>query len=154
MMSKSSFDAEAVRALADILVQAGLTEVEVEADGVRIRVVKTPAPVMQTAQVSYAVPAAGTAPAAAAAVLAERDDADHPGAVASPMVGIVYLTPEPGAAPYVSVGQTVAIGQTLCVIEAMKTYNQIKATQAGTVLRVLVASTEPVEYGQPLMIVA
>jgi acetyl-CoA carboxylase biotin carboxyl carrier protein len=85
--------------------------------------------------------------------LAEPDYAHHPGAVLSPMVGIIYLTPEPGAPPFVTVGATVAAGQTLLLIEAMKTFNQIKATKAGTVTRILVASSTPVEYGQPLLIV-
>ncbi len=146
------FDAEAVRALAAILVEAGLTEVEVVSGNSSVRLVKTPAAVM-------AAVAPGHAPApppatTVAAVAAEPDDADHPGVIPSPMVGIVYLTPEPGAEPFVTVGQLVAAGQTVCVIEAMKTFNQVKATQAGTVLRILVASSDPVEYGQPLLIVA
>jgi acetyl-CoA carboxylase biotin carboxyl carrier protein len=81
------------------------------------------------------------------------DDAAHPGAVLSPMVGIVYLSPEPGAAPFVSIGQSVPAGQTLLLIEAMKTFNQIKAPKAGTVARILVSSGTPVEYGEVLAIV-
>lgn len=153
-MMPKIFDAEAVRVLAGILVEAGLTEVEVDVGDVRIRLVKAPAPVM--AAVAGYVPAA---PTAAVSVIvaepdhAEPDDAQHPGVIASPMVGIVYLMPEPGAEPFVTVGQQVAAGQTVCVIEAMKTFNQVKAAQAGTVLRILVASSDPVEYGQPLLIV-
>jgi len=153
-MMPKIFDAEAVRVLAGILVEAGLTEVEVDVGDVRIRLVKAPAPVM--AAVAGYAPAA---PTAAVSVIvtepdhAEPDDAQHPGVIASPMVGIVYLMPEPGAEPFVTVGQQVAAGQTVCVIEAMKTFNQVKAAQAGTVLRILVASGDPVEYGQPLLIV-
>ncbi|MDA8253684.1 MAG: acetyl-CoA carboxylase biotin carboxyl carrier protein, partial [Rhodospirillales bacterium] len=80
------------------------------------------------------------------------DLARHPGAVLSPMVGIAYLAPEPGATPFVTLGQSVAAGQTLLLIEAMKTFNQIKAPKAGTVARILVASGAPVEYGEPLLI--
>ncbi len=161
MMAKT-FDDEAVRALADILVQAGLTEIEVERNDVRIRLVKAPATVAQMgAQMGYAaapVLAPGLAPATTTTTttvtVIEPDDADHPGVVTSPMVGIVYLAPEPGSPNYVANGQPVIAGQTVCMIEAMKTYNQIKAAHGGTVLRVLVANGEPVEYGQPLLIVA
>jgi acetyl-CoA carboxylase biotin carboxyl carrier protein len=83
---------------------------------------------------------------------AENEAAAHPGAVISPMVGVAYLSPEPGSPPFVTVGQTVAAGQTLLLIEAMKTFNQIKAPKAGTVARVLVANSAPVEYGEVLMI--
>lgn len=148
-----TFDDEAVRALAEILVQAGLTEIEVERNDIRIRLVKAPATV---AQLGYAaapalMPAATTT---TTVTVTEPDDADHPGVVTSPMVGIVYLAPEPGSPNYVANGQPVVAGQTVCMIEAMKTYNQVKATNGGTVLRVLVANGEPVEYGQPLLIVA
>jgi acetyl-CoA carboxylase biotin carboxyl carrier protein len=95
-----------------------------------------------------AAPVAAAAPAAAPA-----DDAKHAGAVLSPMVGVAYLASEPGAAPFITVGQTVAVGQTLLLIEAMKTYNQIRAQKAGTVMRILVETGQPVEYGQPLLIV-
>jgi acetyl-CoA carboxylase biotin carboxyl carrier protein len=82
----------------------------------------------------------------------EEDLGKHPGAVLSPMVGIVYLSPEPGSPPFVAVGQTVTTGQTLLLIEAMKTFNQIKAPKSGTVARILVASGTPVEYGEPLVL--
>ena len=86
--------------------------------------------------------------------LRTRDpDAAHPGAITSPMVGVVYLAPEPGAPPFVTVGQQVAAGQTVLLIEAMKTFNQIKAPKAGTVTRILVQNGAPVEYGEVLMIV-
>ncbi len=92
------------------------------------------------------------APATASPVVAEPDEAGHPGAVVSPMVGVAYLSPEPGAPPYVTVGQSVAAGQTLLLIEAMKTFNQIRAPKAGTVARILIANSTPVEYGEVLLI--
>ena len=98
-------------------------------------------------------PAAAAAPAAVAPVAAEASHADHPGAVTSPMVGVAYLSPEPGAAQFVTLGAKVAQGQTLLLIEAMKTFNQIKATRAGTGTRILVEGGMPVEYGEPLFII-
>ena len=150
-MKSLPFDAAAVRALAGILTDTGLTEIEIEGKEGRIRVVRAPAPVVATAAVAAPIPAEPAPVAEAAAP--EPDDAHHPGAVLSPMVGIVYLTPEPGAPPFVTVGAQVTAGQTLLLIEAMKTFNQIKATKTGTVTRILVAASAPVEYGQPLMIV-
>jgi acetyl-CoA carboxylase biotin carboxyl carrier protein len=98
--------------------------------------------------------AAGSAAASAASSAgAETVDPKHPGLIASPMVGVVYLSPEPGAAPFVTVGTQVAQGQTLLLIEAMKTFNQVRAPRAGTVSRILVEAGMPVEYGEPLMIV-
>ena len=152
-MSSQLFDAKAVRALADILVATDLTEIEVEHKDGRIRVVRTPAvqhvvqPIAHPAAAPVAAPAPGQAITAAPA-----EEATHPGIVPSPMVGVAYLAPEPGAAPYVTLGQTVSAGQTLLLIEAMKTYNQIKAPKSGTVIRILVTPGQPVEFGQPLMI--
>ncbi|MBO0712491.1 MAG: acetyl-CoA carboxylase biotin carboxyl carrier protein, partial [Acetobacteraceae bacterium] len=100
---------------------------------------------------AYAVPAPAAAPAAVPGP-ATHDASHHPGAVLSPMVGVAYLSPEPDSPPYVSVGQTVAEGQTLLLIEAMKTFNQIKAPKSGTVAQILVATGGPVEYGEVLMI--
>ncbi len=152
-MSSVPFDAEAVRALAAILKDSGLTEIEIEGKDLRIRVARSPAPVMASVA---APPPAASPPAALPAPMVEAvaapDDANHPGAVLSPMVGIAYLSPEPGAAAFVAPGQTVVVGQTLLLIEAMKTFNQIKATKAGTILRVLITAGSPVEYGQPLLI--
>jgi acetyl-CoA carboxylase biotin carboxyl carrier protein len=108
-------------------------------------------PVAAAPAPSAAAPAAAAAPAPAAP--AAEIDADHPGAVNSPMVGVAYLSSEPTAAPFVTLGSKVAQGQTLLLIEAMKTYNQIKAPRAGTVTRILVESGTPVEFGEPLMIV-
>jgi acetyl-CoA carboxylase biotin carboxyl carrier protein len=147
------FDAQAIRTLASILADTGLTEIEISEGDSRIRVARTPAPVVQAA--AYAPPplAAAAAPAASAAPPTADDDAAHPGAVLSPMVGVAYLSADPGAAPYVTAGQSVSAGQTLLLIEAMKTFNQIKAPRAGTVARILVASGTPVEYGEPLMVI-
>ncbi len=152
-----SFDPKTVRALAEILSDTGLTEIEIETKDGRIRVARTPAPVTQHVSAAMHAPApmqAAPAPVAAAApAAAPADDAKHAGAVLSPMVGVAYLASEPGAAPFITVGQTVAVGQTLLLIEAMKTYNQIRAQKAGTVMRILVETGQPVEYGQPLLIV-
>jgi len=152
-MKSLPFDAAAVRALAGILEDTGLTEIEIEGKEGRIRVARAPAPVVATAAVAVPAEAPPVASTAATPPAPEPDDAHHPGAVLSPMVGIIYLTPEPGAPPFVTIGAAVAAGQTLLLIEAMKTFNQIKATKEGTVSRILVASGTPVEYGQPLMIV-
>jgi len=154
-MSHNSFDPKTVRALAEILAETGLTEIEVETKEGRIRLARTPAVVMTPMQAPVGAPVAAPAAVAAAAIApaAVADDAKNPGAVLSPMVGVAYLSAEPGSAPYVTVGQTVAVGQTLLLIEAMKTYNQIRAQKAGTVMRVLVETGQPVEYGQPLLVV-
>ena len=152
-MSAQPFDAAAVRALADILVDTGLTEIEVEHKDGRIRVARAHAPsaVVHNVAAAPAAPAAAV-PVPAAPVASPVEDANHPGAVTSPMVGVAYLAPEPGATPYVTLGQTVVAGQTLLLIEAMKTYNQIKAPKAGIVSRILVMGGQPVEFGQPLLI--
>ena len=153
-MASLPFNDEAVRALAGILNETGLTEIEIEGKEGRIRVVRAGTVVSAAVAAPAVVHAAPVAaPVAAAPAAAVEDDAHHPGAIASPMVGIAYLAPEPGAAPFVSLGQTVAAGATLMLIEAMKTFNQIKAPSAGTVTRVLVASGAPVEFGQPLIVI-
>ena len=156
-MTAERFDPETVRQLAVILTDTGLTELEVETKEGRVRVVRAHPPAAP-AQVHASVPVAAplhvpAAAAPAAPPATALDDAHHPGAVLSPMVGVAYLSPEPGAPPFVSVGQLVTTGQTVMLIEAMKTFNQIKAPKAGTVIRVLVPSGSPVEYGQPLMII-
>ena len=114
-----------------------------------MRIARTPATIAQPVA-TPAMPQLPAAPIPAAAPA--TDDAKHPGAVLSPMVGVAYLSPEPGTAAFVTIGQTVAAGQTLLLIEAMKTYNQIRAQKAGTVQRILVEPGQPVEYGQPLLI--
>lgn len=149
-MSAQPFDAAAVRALADILVDTGLTEIEVEHKDGRIRVARAHAPT--AVMHSVAAPMAAAPMAGPTVISAPVEDASHPGAIASPMVGVAYLAPEPGATPYVTLGQNVVAGQTVLLIEAMKTYNQIKAPKAGVVSRILVASGQPVEFGQPLLI--
>ncbi len=146
-MSRVPMDPDAIRALAAILTETGLTEIEIAEKDSRIRVVRAPAVIESVAR-PPASPAAAPPPPPPPVVEA----AAHPGAVLSPMVGIAYLAPEPGAAAFVTAGQSVAAGQTLLLIEAMKTFNQIKAPKAGTVGRILVASGSPVEYGEVLMI--
>jgi acetyl-CoA carboxylase biotin carboxyl carrier protein len=145
-MTRIPFDPDAIRALAAVLNETGLTEIEIADKDSRVRVVRAAAPAV--AATAQAAPSAATiAPAAPAS-----DETSHPGAILSPMVGVAYLAPEPGAPPFVTVGQSVAAGQTLLLIEAMKTFNQIRAPKAGTVARVLVANSTPVEYGEVLLI--
>ena len=147
-MTTLPFSVDAIRELAAILTETGLTEIELAEGERRIRVARSPAPATLAVPAAAAVPAAESAPAVAAIA-----DAEHPGAVVSPMVGVAYLSPEPGAAPFVSLGAAVSEGQTVLLIEAMKTFNQIKAPRSGTVSRILVASGSPVEYGEALMII-
>jgi acetyl-CoA carboxylase biotin carboxyl carrier protein len=149
-MTRLPLDPDAIRALAAILIETGLTEIEIAEKDARIRVVRAAAPALVEAPVARPV---ATAPPAAAPAAAGEPEAPHPGTITSPMVGVAYLSPEPGAAPFVTVGQAVTAGQTLLLIEAMKTFNQIKAPKAGTVSRILVAAGSPVEFGEPLMIV-
>jgi len=145
------FDPVAVRALAMILADTGLTEIEIEGKEGRIRVVRAaPTMVAAPAAAQVVVPVAPAAAVVAAA--APEEPGKHPGAVLSPMVGVAYLAPEPGAAPFIAVGQAVVAGQTLLLIEAMKTFNQIKAPRAGTITRILVTPGSPVEYDEPLLI--
>jgi len=149
-MTRTPFDAEAIRALAAILAETGLTEIEIGEKDSRIRVARAPAPILYPGPASTdTAPKPAALPAPAAMIM---DLTNHPGAVLSPMVGVAYLSPEPGSPAYVTVGQSVTAGQTLLLIEAMKTFNQIKAPKSGTVAQVLVASGGPVEYGEVLMI--
>jgi len=147
-------DARLVRRLADILTETGLSEIEVEHSGLKIRVAKT----LTAAPVHYAAaPAPAPAPLAAAAPPAHSPAAapEHrPGdLVKSPMVGSVYLQPQPGADPFVKVGDTVQAGQTLMIVEAMKTMNPIPATKTGKLVEILVADGQPVEFGEPLAVI-
>jgi len=151
-MTKSSIDSEAVRSLAALLDDTNLTEIEYESSGLRIRVARTAAAVAY-APAAAPVAAAAAGPAVAAAAAGE-DLANHPGAVKSPMVGVTYLSPEPGAARFVNLGDTVAEGQTLLLIEAMKTFNPIRAPKAGKLQQILVTDGQPVEFGEPLLIIA
>ena len=145
-MTRIPFDPDAIRALAAVLSETGLTEIEIAEKDSRIRIVRAAAPSV-VAAAPLVAPAAVAAPATVA-----PDEASHPGAVLSPMVGVAYHSPEPGAPPFVTVGQSVEAGQTLLLIEAMKTFNQIRAPKAGTVARILVANSTPVEYGEVLLI--
>ena len=146
------FDAEAIRVLAGILTETGLTEIEISDKDYRLRVAKMPATVMASMGGAQPMMAPAAAPVALPEV-AVVSDAAHPGAVNSPMVGVAYLSAEPGTPPYVTVGQSVIAGQTLLLIEAMKTFNQIKAPRAGTVTRIVVQAGAPVEFGEPLLII-
>jgi acetyl-CoA carboxylase biotin carboxyl carrier protein len=150
-MAKFEMDTEFIRKLAKLLEETNLGEIEMADGDRRIRVARpavaaaipAPPPVVAmplTAAPSAAAPAAG-------------DASKHPGAVKSPMVGTAYLSPEPGKPVFVNIGDKVAAGQTLLIIEAMKTFNPIKAPKAGTVAKVLIDNAQPVEFGQPLMIV-
>lgn len=155
MTSKPLIDSAAVRDLATLLDETGLTEIEYETENVRIRVGRAAAPQMAYAPAPAAyAPAAGAAPAAAPAAAASVEDvAKHPGAVTSPMVGVLYTSSEPGAPEFVSEGATVAAGQTLFLIEAMKTFNPVRAPKGGTVSRILVDNAQAVEFGEPLCVI-
>jgi acetyl-CoA carboxylase biotin carboxyl carrier protein len=147
-----SFDPEALRQLAELIEKTGLTEIELAEGDRKLRLVRTPAAV--TMPVMAAAPAPAAAPVAMTiAPEPKADPASHPGLVKSPMVGVAYLSAEPGAAPYVSVGTQVEAGATLLLIEAMKTFNQIKAPRAGKVTQIFVAAGAPVEYDEPLLII-
>ncbi|PPQ27043.1 acetyl-CoA carboxylase biotin carboxyl carrier protein [Rhodopila globiformis] len=150
-MTRIPIDPDAIRALAMVLAETGLSEIEIADKDSRIRVVRNVAP---TTVLTSVAPAAAAAPLQAAAPQAPvvQDLSNHPGAVTSPMVGVAYLSPEPGAPPFVTAGQQVTAGQTLLLIEAMKTFNQIKAPKSGTVSSILVQHSAPVEYGEVLMI--
>jgi acetyl-CoA carboxylase biotin carboxyl carrier protein len=150
-MTRVPFDAEAIRTLAAILTETGLTEIEIAEKDSRIRVARALAPMAYaTAPVDMAALPVAAGPVQT--VPAIVDVSQHPGAVLSPMVGIAYLSPEPGTPPYVTIGQSVEAGQTLMLIEAMKTFNQIKAPKSGVVAQILVVSGGPVEYGEVLMV--
>ncbi len=149
MRKEKEIDEGLVRQMAQLLDETGLTEIEYSAKDWRLRVVRQPAPVTMTAPAA----AAPMVPAPAAAPVAEVRRADHPGALKSPMVGTVYLAPEPGAAQFVKPGDTVREGQTLMIIEAMKVMNPIPAPRSGTIAEIAVANGEPVEYGQLLAVV-
>jgi acetyl-CoA carboxylase biotin carboxyl carrier protein len=144
-----SDDSALIRELALLLDETSLTEIEIERAGLRVRVARN-------VTVSASMPA-GFQPAlvagAAAVPAAGADLAKHPGVVPSPMVGTAYWSPEPGAKPFIEVGSKVSAGQTLLIIEAMKTMNQIPSPRAGTVTQILVEDGQPVEFGEPLVII-
>jgi acetyl-CoA carboxylase biotin carboxyl carrier protein len=149
----SAIDPDLVRELAAILDDTGLSEIEVEHGELRLRIARTlTAAAAPTVHYAPAAAPMVAAPAPAAAAAPAADAAAHPGAVPSPMVGTAYLSPEPGAAAFIKVGDTVTAGQTMLVVEAMKTFNPIPAPRAGKVVAILVTDAQPVEYGEPLVI--
>ena len=151
MAEKFPIDGDAIRQLAKILVDTKLTEIEYEDDGRRIRVSRGGG--IQTATVVAPASVAPTAVEPVTPPPAVVVPSDHPGTVKSPMVGTAYMSSEPGAAAFVKVGDTVSVGQTLMIIEAMKVMNPIKSPSAGKVLKIFTQDASPVEYGEPLMIV-
>jgi acetyl-CoA carboxylase biotin carboxyl carrier protein len=159
MTKKTSHESDVsfIQALAELLRENDLTELQVkrnygENDSLNVRLSRQTQVVMQAATVAAAPAAAPMGAAAPVAVSADADPASHPGAVTSPMVGTVYMAGEPGAGAFVSIGTVVKEGDTLLIIEAMKTMNHIPAPRAGTVKRILVEDGGPVEYGAPLVI--
>ena len=144
---------EWIRALADVLTETGLTEIEIEKDEISLRVARG-GTVVQAAAAAAPVPAQSAPAADSASQSDPAPAADHPGAVKSPMVGTAYMSPAPGADAFVKVGDSVREGQTLMMVEAMKTMNEIKAPRAGTVKEILAKDAEPVEFGEALMILA
>ena len=148
-----SDDSALIRELALLLDETSLTEIEIERAGLRVRVARNisiAASMPANFQQALAAPAAPIASVTPAAI---ADLAKHPGVVPSPMVGTAYSSPEPGAKPFIEVGTKVSVGQTLLIIEAMKTMNQIPATRAGTVTKILIEDGQPVEFGEPLIII-
>lgn len=145
-------DLKLVRQLAELLDETALSEIEVEDGGRKIRVARTMTGTVMAAPVP-AAPAAAPAPAPAPASLPAAPAGDHPGTVRSPMVGTAYLTPEPDAAPFITVGSTVKEGDTILIIEAMKVMNPIVAPRGGKVTQILVGSGQPVEFDQPLVVI-
>jgi acetyl-CoA carboxylase biotin carboxyl carrier protein len=148
----TSSDSALIRELALLLDETSLTEIEIERAGLRLRVARTVS-IAASMPANFQPAAAVAAPAAAAGPAVVADVAKHPGAVPSPMVGTAYLASEPGAKPFIEIGSKVAVGQTLLIIEAMKTMNQIPSTRAGTVTQILVEDGQPVEFGEPLVII-
>ena len=145
--SSAVIDEEVVRSLARLLDETRLTEIEIEQRGWRVRVARQ-------AAVTYAPPAPdATRPIPVAMPAGALDPSQHPGVVASPMVGTAYRAPEPGAKPFCDVGSVVKAGDALLIIEAMKTLNQIPAPKDGTVVQILFEDAQPVEFGEPLMII-
>ena len=147
---KPELDRELIHELAKLIDETGLTEIEIERGGVRVRVARG----RETSHVIAARASAQPSPVSAASPAAAAPDlVNHPGLVTSPMVGTAYLGPEPGAMPFVDIGSKVVAGDTLLIVEAMKTMNQIPAPRSGTVTVILVGDAQPVEFGEPLMII-
>jgi acetyl-CoA carboxylase biotin carboxyl carrier protein len=148
----SADDSALIRELALLLDETSLTEIEIERSGLRVRVARN---ISIAAGIPAGLTPAASAPVAmvSAAAAAGTDLSKHPGVVPSPMVGTAYWAPEPGAKPFIEVGTRVSAGQTLLIIEAMKTMNQIPSPRAGTVTQILVEDGQPVEFGEPLVII-
>jgi acetyl-CoA carboxylase biotin carboxyl carrier protein len=146
----TSSDSALIRELALLLDETSLTEIEIERAGLRLRVARNVS-IAASMPAGFQPAASATAPAATPAAVA--DVAKHPGAVPSPMVGTAYWSSEPGAKPFIEIGTKVSVGQTLLIIEAMKTMNQIPSPRAGTVTQILVEDGQPVEFGEPLVII-
>ena len=144
----SGSEQQLIRELAELLNETGLSEIEIEKSGLKIRVARTLA-----IQHAVAAPAAAAPAGGAPGKAASADPAKHPGAVKSPMVGTAYRSPEPSAPPFIEVGSRVVQGETLLIIEAMKTMNQIPAPHAGKVTQILIENGQPVEFGEPLCII-
>ena len=144
-------DRELILELTKLLDEAGLTEIELEKDGQRVRVARNAIAVTAAPVTRVAAPAAQ--PPAPASLEAPLDPSKHPGVVISPMVGTAYIAAEPGAKPFIDIGSQVKTGDTLLIIEAMKTMNQIPATRSGTVVQILFEDGQPVEFGEPLVII-
>ena len=160
--ASSTADQDLIEAIAKLLNEQNLAEIEIEREDLRVRVTRSYASsAVQQVQVPAYAPAPAPAPAsivpagaaAAAATPAVEDLSSNPGTLTSPMVGTAYLSPEPGKPTFVSVGTRVSEGQTILIVEAMKTMNQIPAHRSGTVTRILVEDATPVEYGQPLVVI-
>ena len=155
MGNKKNFDKDMIRDLAELLAEVDLTEIEVEQEDLRIRVSRN-ATQSSTAVVNVPAapaPQAAPAPVAAPAPAAESESTTPANAITSPMVGTVYLSPEPGAAAFIKVGDSVSKGQTLLIVEAMKTMNPISAPEAGTIKEILVENEQPVEFGEGLVVI-
>jgi acetyl-CoA carboxylase biotin carboxyl carrier protein len=150
--AESAIDTRLVRKLAGILTATGLTEIVVEKGGLRIKVARQGAPMAAPVAMAAHAPAPAAAAPAAAAPAAPAVAAVNGDAVKSPMVGTIYLAAQPGAEPFIKVGDKVNAGQTLMIVEAMKTMNPIPSPKAGTVAQILVTDGQPVEYGEPLVV--
>jgi acetyl-CoA carboxylase biotin carboxyl carrier protein len=148
-----SDDSALIRELALLLDETSLTEIEIERAGLRVRVARNISIAASMPANFQPTPSASAGPIASVTPAAIADLAKHPGAVPSPMVGTTYSSPEPGAKPFIEVGTKVSVGQTLLIIEAMKTMNQIPSPRAGTVTQILVEDGQPVEFGEPLVII-
>ena len=149
-MAKPKVDTALIEALAELLQRTGLTEIELAEGDSRIRVARQPQPVVASVPAGAPAPAGPVASDGGGARTAAEE---HPGALRAPMVGTVYLTPEPGAPPFITVGAEVREGQTMLIIEAMKVMNPIRAGRSGRIAKLLVANGDPVEYGELLLII-